>query len=273
MDKLRGEHIARYIYFQMVSEHDHICWGGENAHHMGCRHELEVRGLYASYAPGEPALCDINFRTHCGHTLALMGANGAGKSTLLNVLAGLLRPTQGQVLWNGHPLHDTRHEIAYMPQRNEVDWAFPITVRQLVEMGRFPAIGLWRKPSSHDAQIVDKALESMKLEDLQQRQIGQLSGGQQQRAFLARALAQEAHILLLDEPFTGLDVPGAESLGALLQSLAQEGRLVIASYHDIEHAPMLFDKVLLLKRCMLAYGDTRSVLTPQNITQAYSPSR
>ena len=257
----------------MVSVHDHICWGGENGHHSGCRHELAVQGICAAYAPGAPALHDISFSIHCGHSLALMGANGAGKSTLLNVLAGLLQPTQGQVLWNGRPLHDTRHEIAYMPQRSEVHWDFPITVRQLVEMGRYPSVGLWRKPSAHDAQIVDKALAAMRLGDLQHRQIGQLSGGQQQRAFLARALAQEAHILLLDEPFTGLDVPGAESLGALLRSLAQEGRLVIASYHDIEHAPLLFDKVLLLKRSMIAYGDTCSTLTPQNLDLAYTPAR
>lgn len=257
----------------MVSEHNHICWGGENDHHHGCRHELSVEHIYASYSQGETVLEDISFRIHCGHTLALMGANGAGKSTLLNVLAGLLKPQQGKVLWNGRPLHETRYELAYMPQRSEVDWAFPITVRQLVEMGRYPAVGLWRTPGAHDKRIVDKALESMKLEDLQHRQIGQLSGGQQQRAFLARALAQEAHILLLDEPFTGLDVPGSESLGALLRSLAQEGRLVIASYHDIAQAPLLFDKTLLLKRSMIAYGDTGSTLNPQNLASAYSRPR
>ena len=252
-----------------MAVNDHICWGGENAHHTGCHHELAVQGISAAYSAAEPALSGISFSIHCGHTLALMGANGAGKSTLLNVLAGLLRPTQGSVLWNGRPLHDTRREIAYMPQRSEVDWAFPITVRQLVEMGRFPSVGLWRKPGAHDAQIVEKALASMHLHELQHRQIGQLSGGQQQRAFLARALAQEAHILLLDEPFTGLDLPGAQSLGELLRSLAQEGRLVIASYHDVEHAPLLFDKVLLLKRGMIAYGDTAATLTPANISSAY----
>ena len=253
----------------MVSAHDHICWGGKNQHHTGCRHTLAVQGICAAYSANAPALSGISFTIHCGHTLALMGANGAGKSTLLNVLSGLLRPSAGSVLWNGSPLHHSRHEIAYMPQRSEVDWDFPITVRQLVEMGRYPAIGLWRKPDAHDTQIVDKALHSMHLTDLQHRQIGQLSGGQQQRAFLARALAQEAHILLLDEPFTGLDVPGAASLGALLRNLASEGRLVIASYHDLAHAAQLFDKTLLLKRNMIAYGDTSSILTPDNLARAY----
>lgn len=250
----------------MVTEHDHICWGGEPAHHH--RHELVVQGVCAAYGRAQ-ALCDISFSTHCGHALALMGANGAGKSTLLNVLAGILQPTSGQVLWNGRPLHETRREIAYMPQRNEVDWAFPITVRELVEMGRYPSIGLWRSPGAHDREIVDKALDAMKLLDLQTRRIGELSGGQQQRAFLARALAQEAHILLLDEPFTGLDAPGAEALGALLQTLAHEGRLVIASYHDVANAARLFDKALLLKQKILAYGEVKSVLSPENLSLAF----
>ena len=250
----------------MVSKH--ICWGGENSHHTGCHHELAVQGLCAAYGEA-PALRDVSFTIHCGHTLALMGANGAGKSTLLNALAGLLKPTQGQMLWNGAPLHRARHEIAYMPQRSEVDWAFPITVRQLVEMGRYPSVGMLGKPSAHDTAIVEKALASMRLGDLQQRQIGALSGGQQQRAFLARALAQEAHILLLDEPFTGLDAPGAESLGELLRLLAHEGRLVIASYHDVESAEKIFDKVLLLKQHVLAFGDTESALTPENLSVAF----
>ena len=125
---------------------------------------------------------------------------------------------------------------------------------------------------AHDRDIVDKALDALEMTDLQHRQIGELSGGQQQRAFLARALAQEAHILLLDEPFSGLDVPGAESLGALLRSLAQEGRLVVASHHDLATAPQLFDRALLLKRRAVAYGETASVLTPQNLQQVFAPA-
>lgn len=252
----------------MVSDREHICWGGHNEHHHACRHELVVQGLCAAYRQ-HVALEDVSFRIPCGYTLALMGANGAGKSTLLNVLAGLLPASRGEVLWNGRPLLSTRHEIAYMPQRNEVDWAFPITVRELVEMGRFPSIGLWRKASAHDRDIVEKALDFMKLGDLQRRQIGELSGGQQQRAFLARALAQEAHILLLDEPFTGLDVPGSEALGELLRQLAQEGRLVITSYHDIANAPRLFDRVLLLRKRVLAYGEAGAVLTAEQLNKAF----
>ncbi len=250
----------------MVDEHDHICWGGGHHHHGG--HTLAVHGLSASYGDIE-ALRELSFSAACGRTLALIGPNGAGKSTLLNLLAGLIRPSSGQILWNNAPLHLTRHEIAFMPQRSEVDWQFPITVRELVEMGRYPAVGLWKSLRHHDRDIVDKALQALNLTELQDRQIGALSGGQQQRAFLARALAQEAHILLLDEPFTGLDVPGTESLAELLRALAAEGRLVIASHHDLSTAAHIFDYTLLLNRQSIAYGPTARVLTEENLLTAF----
>lgn len=251
----------------MVEEHDHICWGG--GHHHDKEHVLALEGICADYGSGQDALCDISYSICCGRRLALVGPNGAGKSTLLHVLAGLLRPRTGRVLWNGRPLHDTPHEIAFMPQRSEVNWAFPITVRQLVEMGRYPALGNWRPLSRHDRDIVDKSLETLRLADLQSRQIGALSGGQQQRAFLARALAQEAHILLLDEPFTGLDMPGVESLGRLMHALSEEGRLVIASHHDLATAPQIFDRTLLLNTHLIAAGDTSEVLSEENIRRAF----
>ena len=251
----------------MVEAHDHICWGGGHRHNKA--HCLELRGVSAGYGAGQDALADISFRAQCGQRVALIGPNGAGKSTLLNVLAGLLPPRTGQVLWNGSPLHDTPHEIAFMPQRSEVNWAFPITVRQLVEMGRYPVLGNWRSMRQHDRDIVDKSLETLNLQHLQRRQIGALSGGQQQRAFLARALAQEAHILLLDEPFTGLDMPGVESLGQLLHSLSDEGRLVIASHHDLTTAPALFDRVLMLNTQLVAAGCMSELLTEENICRTF----
>ncbi|MBQ8480469.1 MAG: metal ABC transporter ATP-binding protein [Akkermansia sp.] len=250
----------------MVTEHDHICWGG--GHHHSGAHTLAVRHLTAAYGSNK-VLCDISFSASCGNTLALIGPNGAGKSTLLNLLAGLLQPLSGDMSWSGTPLHANRHETAFMPQRTEVDWRFPITVRELVEMGRYPAVGIWRKLRPHDIEIVDKALDALNLIDLQHRQIGALSGGQQQRAFLARALAQEAHILLLDEPFTGLDVPGTESLAELLRSLAAEGRLIIASHHDLSTADKIFDRALLLNRQLIAAGPTADVLTEQNLYTAF----
>lgn len=218
------------------------------SHHAGT-HELRVENLCAAYGRGaEPALREISFSITCGHTMALVGRNGAGKSTLLSVLAGLLRPSSGRVLWNGLPLHSVRHEVAYLPQRSGIDWSFPITVRGVVELGRFPSLGLLRAAGEEDERIVQYALECMQLLPLQGRPISQLSGGQQQRAFLARALAQQAHVLLLDEPFTGLDIPGVHALGDLLKRMArEEGRLVIAACHDTpEEIARVFDHALLL---------------------------
>ena len=252
----------------MVSRHhDHICWGGGHHHHT--QHQLELRRVTAGYA-SEPVLQDISFTAACGSTLALIGPNGAGKSTLLNALAGLLPVWRGDILWNNAPLAGHRHEIAYLPQRSEVNWQFPITVRQLVEMGRYPAVGMWQALRPHDREIVEKALCTLGLQDVQKRQIGALSGGQQQRCFLARALAQEAHILLLDEPFTGLDVPGTEALSELLRGLAAEGRLVIASHHDLATAPQIFDRALLLRKYLIAAGNTRDILSPENLKQAFN---
>lgn len=246
---------------------DHICWAHPAPHH--CEHRLDVRGITATYPGGICALRDVSFCAHCGQTLALMGPNGAGKSTLLAVLAGLLPPQTGDALWNGRPLAEVRREVAWLPQRSEVDWSFPITVRTLVQMGRYPSLGPWRRPDDHDEYIVQKAIDTLGLTGLEQRCIGELSGGQQQRAFLARALAQEAHILLLDEPYTGLDHPGAETLGELLGSLAREGRLVIASYHDVRTAPRYFDLALLMRTSVVAFGPCARVLTPASLSEAY----
>ena len=254
----------------MVNEHhDHICWGGGHHHHT--KHQLELQKVTAGYAD-EPVLQDISFTAGCGSTLALIGPNGAGKSTLLNALAGLLPIWSGAILWNNTALAEHRHEIAYLPQRSEVNWQFPITVRQLVEMGRYPAVGSWKAMRSHDREIVEKALCTLGLQDIQNRQIGALSGGQQQRCFLARALAQEAHILLLDEPFTGLDVPGTEALSQILRSLAAEGRLVIASHHDLSTAPQIFDQALLLRKQVIACGPSQQVLTPDNLKRTFHPA-
>lgn len=269
MDLSRRGDIGQDFYRERggaVSGHEHVCWGAGHRH--CCGHELAVQGLCAAYGR-IPALQDLHFRAHCGQTLALIGPNGAGKSTLLNILAGILNPESGEVLWNGQPLCKTRREVAFLPQRSEVDQRFPITVRELVEMGRYPSVGIWKPLRRHDREIVDKALETLQLEQLQSRRIGELSGGQQQRAFLARALAQEAHILLLDEPFTGLDAPGTAALAGLLRALAAEGRLVIASHHDLASAAGIFDVTLLLKRRAVAYGPTSEVLCPENLNRAF----
>ncbi|MBX7211550.1 MAG: ATP-binding cassette domain-containing protein [Verrucomicrobiaceae bacterium] len=247
--------------------HQHVCWGAgqEHTHH----HRLRVSDISVNYHE-VVALEDIHFDTECGRSIALIGPNGAGKSTLLKTLAHLIVPDHGQILWKGQRMQSSSNEIAYLPQRGDVDWNFPITVRGLVEMGRYPNLGWWRPYSRHDGEIVERALAAMELLDLQKRQISALSGGQQQRTFIARALAQEAHVLLLDEPFTGLDKPSQETLHRLFRDLTKEGRLLIASHHDLATVPAIFDDVLLLKRKQLAFGPVSDVLTKERIGNAYA---
>lgn len=246
--------------------HQHVCWGAGQPHLH--HHRLRVSDLSVSYQDVK-ALENIHFDTECGRSIALVGPNGAGKSTLLKTLAHLIKPDRGQILWKGRRMERSSNEIAYLPQRGDVDWNFPITVRGLVEMGRYPNLGLWKSYSRHDADIVERALAAMELLDLQKRQISALSGGQQQRVFIARALAQEAHVLLLDEPFAGLDKPSQETLHRLFRELTREGRLMIASHHDLQTVPDIFDDILLLKRIQIAFGPVKDAFTKETIAGAY----
>ena len=231
-------------------------------------HELRVAALTVRY--GETlALDGVDLRTNCGRCVALVGPNGAGKSTLMKTLAGLITPAAGVISWRGQALSRSTAEIAYLAQRSEVDWHFPLTVRGLVEMGRFPHIGWWRRFRPADRDAVDSALESMRLTDLASRQISALSGGQQQRAFVARALAQEAHVLLLDEPFTGLDRPSQELLTELLGYLACSGRLIIAAHHDLPSVPEIFDEVLLVNQRVIAFGAVDAVFNDENLASCF----
>jgi ABC-type Mn2+/Zn2+ transport system ATPase subunit len=246
-----------------MSDTHHDCC----AHH-GHHHELVIDQLTVSYRR-VLALEKVSLATSCGNRVALIGPNGAGKSTLLKAIAGLVPRESGRILWRGTAVKKWSREFAYLPQREEVDWSFPITVRGLVEMGRYPQTGWWRKFSPEDTAAVDHALESLALTNLQHRQIRELSGGQQQRTFLARALAQEAHVLLLDEPFTGLDRNASQLLGDLLNKLAHEGRLVIASHHDLNTVPYLFDEALVLATKPLAFGPVGEVLTAELIERTF----
>jgi ABC-type Mn2+/Zn2+ transport system ATPase subunit len=242
-------------------------------HHQGCahhdhHHELVIERVTVSYRR-VLALENVSLATSCGNRVALIGPNGAGKSTLLKAIAGLVPRDSGAIRWRGTAVKKWSREFAYLPQREEVDWSFPITVRGLVEMGRYPQTGWWRKFSAEDSVAVDRALDSLALMDLQDRQIRELSGGQQQRTFLARAIAQEAHVLLLDEPFTGLDRNASHLLGDLLARLAHEGRLIIASHHDLNTVPHLFDEALVLATRPLAFGPVAEILTPEMIDRTF----
>jgi len=242
----------------------------ETCAHCHHHHELVVDGVGVNYRAVR-ALEDVSFSTSCGSCVALVGPNGAGKSTLLKAIAGLLRADTGTILWRGTRVGKWSREIAYLPQREDVDWKFPITVRGVVRMGRYPNAGWWRPFSKTDDAAVDRALDAMGLRDLEHRQISQLSGGQQQRVFLARALAQEAHALLLDEPFTGLDRTSKAALATLLRDLAAQGRLVVASHHDLDTVRDIYDEVLFLRRRTLAFGPVSTTFHGENLDATFGP--
>jgi manganese/iron transport system ATP-binding protein/manganese/zinc/iron transport system ATP- binding protein len=234
-------------------------------------HRLIIRDLTVSYRR-IPALHHLNLELECGHCVGLIGPNGAGKTTFLKSLAGLLKFETGSVVFEGHEKCRNDRGVAYLPQREAVDWDFPTTVRGLVEMGRFAALGRWRLFSGEDAKIVDQALAVTNLQGLADRQINALSGGQQQRAFLARAWAQQAHVYLLDEPFNGLDKNAQDDLAKTLKTLTAGHKLVVVSHHNLQTAPSLFDQIILLNGELVAFGPTTEVFTPEKIEETFSTS-
>ena len=238
---------------------------------MTCQHRLDITDLTVSYR-GVPALHHVDLELRCGRCVGLLGPNGAGKSTLLKSIAGLVPFETGRIHFDAreHGRAGADRSIAYLPQRSVVDWDFPLTVRGLAEMGRYPALGNWGRFGEADHRIVADALAATHLTDLADRQISALSGGQQQRAFLARAVAQGAHVYLLDEPFTGLDRNAQAVLNGLLRSLAEkDGKLVIVSHHDLRTVTELFDDVIFLNGELVAFGPARETFTPENITRTY----
>ena len=233
-------------------------------------HKLHLEDVTVSYNR-IPAVHHLNATLSCGSCVALLGPNGAGKTTLLKAIAGLLPLETGRIEFRGHQLESTSgREIAYVPQREAVDWDFPITVRGLVEMGRYPALGKWRRFGAEDEAAVEEALHICDLEDLADRQISALSGGQQQRAFLARAWAQKADIYLLDEPFTGLDRNAVEAFAQAMRRLRDAGKLIVASHHDLKSVEALFDHILLLNGELVACGPTAQAFTKDNLDRAYA---
>ncbi len=231
-------------------------------------HRLAIKDLTVSYNR-VPAIHHISFEAACGDCVALLGPNGAGKTTLLKAIVGLIRVETGSVTFHSGAMRASAADIAYLPQRSTIDWDFPITVRGMVETGCYLRLGLWGFFKEEDHRRVGAALETMHLRDLAERQISALSGGQQQRAFLARALAQDAHVFLLDEPFAGLDKSSQESLGETMRQLASQGNLIIASHHDLKSVTELFDHVLFLNGELMAFGKTADVFTEANIARTF----
>ena len=229
---------------------------------------LELEEVTVAYN-GRVAVCNITLRVPHGAQVAVVGPNGAGKSTLFKALVGLLPLRSGRVLIHGRPLGAHQDCVAYVPQREEIDWHFPVTVADVVLMGRYGRIGWLKRPGREDRAAVAQALHLLGLEDVADRPIDELSGGQQQRVFLARALAQEPHVLLMDEPFTGVDIVTQEIVLGLLGRLKEEGVTVMVSTHDLNLAASRFEHVLLLNRRMIGYGRPAQVFTPQAIREAF----
>jgi len=234
-------------------------------------HRLEVEDASIGYG-AKIVLRGISFQVPNGARVAVVGPNGAGKSTLFKALVGLLPLHSGRILIHGVPLGDHKDCVAYVPQREEVDWRFPVTVQDVVAMGRYGNRGWFRRTSSADRAAVQQALAQMGLSGLATHSISDLSGGQQQRVFLARALAQEPHILLMDEPFSGVDFAAQEAALDLLDDLHEHGVTAVISTHDLNVASSRFDYVLLLNRRLVAFGTPVQVMQPEYLASAYGNS-
>jgi ABC-type Mn2+/Zn2+ transport system ATPase subunit len=228
---------------------------------------LEIRAVSVVYGD-QRALDDVTFQVEQGEQVAVVGPNGAGKSTLFKLIAGTLKPSRGEILMCGHE-PDQHTCIAYVPQRSQIDWSFPVTVEDVVLMGRVGRMGLFRRARRRDWSSVRASLARVDATHLAQKRIGELSGGQQQRVFVARALAQEASLLLLDEPLSGLDAPSQQAIFEILASLRPDGVTVLVATHDLNLAAARFDRVMLLNKGIVAFDRGPEVLTAENLLAAY----
>ena len=231
---------------------------------------LLLDNVVFSYAGSDaPALDGVSVRIQPGEKVALVGPNGAGKSTLMKLVLGLEKHSSGSIRVYGHAASSCRHRVAMVPQKSSIDWSFPVTVRQVVLMGRYVHLGWLRRPSQSDREAVDRAMETMEIADLAGRQVGELSGGQQQRVMLARTLAHDADLLLLDEPLNHVDIATQELMFHTIEDLCREGKSVLVSTHDLGILTVHFSRALFLDKSIIADGSVNEVLTPENIARAY----
>ena len=232
---------------------------------------ISVRNLSVTYSNGFAAVRDASFQLDPGTICALVGVNGSGKSTIFKAIMGFVQPSAGEVRLCGMSVNDAlKHNIvAYVPQSEDVDWNFPVLVETVVMMGRYGHMNFLRIPSRADRYKVDQALERVGMSDYRTRQIGELSGGQKKRVFLARSLAQEGRIILLDEPFTGIDVKTEAAIIGLLREMRAAGQLMLVSTHNLGSVPDFCDQVVLLNKTVLAAGPTAEVFTQANLERAF----
>ncbi|SDW97880.1 manganese/iron ABC transporter ATP-binding protein [Litoreibacter albidus] len=232
---------------------------------------LCAEGITVTYRNGHTALRDASFSLPKGTIAALVGVNGSGKSTLFKAIMGFVPTSSGNISILGGTVRDAlrANTVAYVPQSEEVDWTFPVLVEDVVMMGRYGHMGFFRIPRPEDHKMVEKALERVNMLEFRHRQIGELSGGQKKRVFLARALAQDSRVVLLDEPFTGVDVQTEDAIIALLREMRDEGRVMLVSTHNLGSVPEFCDRTILIKGTVLAHGPTPEIFTRQNLELAF----
>ncbi|HEX8049480.1 manganese/iron ABC transporter ATP-binding protein [Rhizobium sp.] len=230
-----------------------------------------VKDATVTYRNGHTALRDASFKIPTGTITALVGVNGSGKSTLFKAIMGFVRLAKGEISILGLPVKQALRQnlVAYVPQAEEVDWNFPVLVEDVVMMGRYGHLGMMRIARAADHEAVSRALARVDMSEFRKRQIGELSGGQKKRVFLARALAQDSRIILLDEPFTGVDVKTEETIVKLLRSLRDDGRVMLVSTHNLGSVPEFCDRTVLIKGTVLAYGPTDETFTQENLEKTF----
>ncbi len=232
---------------------------------------VEVKGLTVSYN-GKRVFEDISFHVGPGQLVGIIGPNGAGKSTLIKAIMGLVNKDAGSISIKDLPINKVRKQIAYVPQRSAIDMDFPVLVEEVVMMGRYPYLSWWGYPKEKDKAMVKRCLQQVGMWDLRSRQIGQLSGGQQQRVFLARALAQEAQLFFLDEPFAGIDAASEKMIMEILREVRSQGKTLFVVHHDLNKAESYFDSMILLKNKLVAFGKKEDVLKVDTLQEAYGGS-
>jgi ABC-type Mn2+/Zn2+ transport system ATPase subunit len=234
---------------------------------------ISIENVTVAYH-GKVALHSASLQLKAGTICGLVGMNGAGKSTLFKAIMGFVKPTTGNILINGLPIRRVQKSslVAYVPQSEEVDWDFPVSVHDVVMMGRYGYMNFLRIPRSPDRRIVKESLERVEMWELRDRQIGELSGGQKKRTFFARTLAQQGTVLLLDEPFAGVDIKTEKMMIDLLLELRQAGHTILISTHDLASITTFCDQVVLINRTILAYGDTSEVFTEENLSRTFGGS-
>ena len=232
---------------------------------------IEIRNLNVDYF-GNSALENVNIDIPFGYTIGIIGPNGAGKSTFIKSLLEVIKKRSGTVMVEGRDISEYKRKIAYVPQKNDIDLTFPITVKDTVLTGTYPNLRIFQRPGKKERQRVEECMAMVDISDLANKQISNLSGGQLQRVFIARALAQKADVFFLDEPFVGIDLVSEKIIVKLLKQLREEGKTILIVHHDLHEVEEYFDKVIILNKKLIAFGDVKDTFTTDNILNAYGAS-